>query len=755
MRGKSFVPSRGARALGVLVSALLAAAVLAGVPAGAAPAADLRVMPLGDSITEGVAVPGAYRTGLWRRLTGAGHRVDFVGSLANGPSSLGDRDHEGHPGWRIDQIEANVTGWLRRHTPRTVLLHIGTNDVLQNRDLPNAPARLSTLLDRITAAAPAAEVLVATIIPLANPGQEANVRAYNARIPGIVRSKVNAGKRVRLVDMHAALRPADLYDGIHPSAAGHDKMAAAWFSALRTAPETVGAPEADNPAATPPLGWNSWNSFGCNVNETTVRQAADAMVSSGMRTAGYQYVVVDDCWFDPQRDAQGNLRANPTKFPSGMKALGDYIHSRGLKFGIYQVPTERTCAQRVGNYPGQTGSKGHEAQDARTFASWGVDYLKYDWCSPEGSRDEQVARFRLMRDALRATGRPIVYSINPNSFHTITGDEYDWGQVADLWRTTEDLLDIWQNGNVNSYPMGVGNVVDINAPLAAQNRPGHFNDPDMLVVGRPGLSLTESRAHFALWALMAAPLMAGNDIRTMSADVSAILRNSRLLAVNQDRLGLGGKRVRDDGATEVFAKPLADGSVAVGLFNRGGGAATISTTAAQIGLAGGSFTLTDLWTGVTAASSGQISANVPAHGVAVYRVSGGTPLASTTSRLRGGSGRCLDVDNGSTASGAAAVIWDCHTAANQLWTTWAGGEVRVFGDKCLDAENRGTANGTRVFTWPCNGQDNQKWTLNANGSVTNVHSGLCLAVNQAATANGSRLVLWTCNDQPSQQWARA
>lgn len=510
-----------------------------------------------------------------------------------------------------------------------------------------------------------------------------------------------------------------------------------------------------SPALTPPLGWNSWNSFGCGVTEAQVRQAADAAVSSGMRDAGYRYVVVDDCWFDPQRDTAGNLRANPTKFPSGMKALGDYIHGKGLKFGIYQVPNERTCAQGGGSYPGATGSKGHETQDARTFASWGVDYLKYDWCSSAGTRDEQVARFTLMRDALRATGRPIVYSINPNSYHAITGDTYNWGEVADLWRTTEDLLDIWQNGNTNSYPMGVGNVVDVTAPLAAQSGPGHWNDPDMLVVGRPGLSLTESRSHFALWALMAAPLMAGNDIRTMSADVSAVLRNPRLLAVNQDPLGAGGRRVRDDGDTEVFAKPLSDGSVAVGLFNRGNGTTTVTATAAQIGLSGGSFTLTDLWTGGTSSTTGQVSASVPAHGVAAFRVTGGTPLAATTSRLRGdGSGRCLDVENASTAAGARVVIQGCHTAAGQLWTTWAGGEIRVFGDKCLDAYDQGTTNGTRVITWPCNGQENQKWTLEANGSVRNVHAGLCLDVDQAGTAGGTPLILWTCNGQGNQRWTR-
>ncbi|WIX84774.1 ricin-type beta-trefoil lectin domain protein [Amycolatopsis sp. DG1A-15b] len=531
----------------------------------------------------------------------------------------------------------------------------------------------------------------------------------------------------------------------------HLFTAAAAAVSLSAAVPAAAVAAPGSPAVTPPLGWNSWNSFGCNVSESTIHQAADAMVSSGMRDAGYQYVVVDDCWFDPQRDSQGNLRGNASKFPSGMKALGDYIHARGLKFGIYQVPTDRTCAQRGGTYPGSTGSAGHEAQDARTFASWGVDYLKYDWCSGEGTRDQQVTRFSLMRDALRATGRPIVYSINPNSYHATTGDKYDWGQVADLWRTTEDLLDIWQNGNTNSYPMGVGNVLDVTAPLAAQAGPGHWNDPDMLVVGRPGLSLTESRAHFALWALMAAPLMAGNDIRTMSADISAVLRNPRLLAVDQDRLGAGGRRVRDDGNVEVFAKPLADGSVAVGLLNRGSGTTTISTTAAQIGLSGTSFTLTDLWTGGTSASSGSISASVPAHGAAAYRVSGGTPLAATTSRLRGaGANRCLDVDNGSTASGAGTLIWDCQTAANQLWTTWDNGEIRVFGDKCLD----GTTSGARVFSRSCTGQSNQKWTLGSDGTIRNVQSGLCLDVEGAATANGTHAILWTCNGQANQQWSR-
>ncbi|MEU7529946.1 lectin [Saccharothrix sp. NPDC042600] len=506
-----------------------------------------------------------------------------------------------------------------------------------------------------------------------------------------------------------------------------------------------------SPAPTPPLGWNSWNTFGCDIGETLIKQAADAMVSSGLKAAGYQYVVIDDCWFDPNRDAQGNLRGHPDRFPGGMKALGDYIHSKGLKFGIYQVPTDRTCAQRGGAYPGATGSLGHEVRDAATFASWGVDYLKYDWCSPEGSRDYQVERFTIMRDALRATGRPIVYSINPNSYHADkTGATYNWSQVADLWRTTEDVLDIWQNGNVNAYPMGVVNAVEINAPLAAQAGPGHWNDPDMLVVGRPGLTLTESRSHFTLWSLMAAPLMAGNDIRSMSAEVSAILRNPRLIEVNQDPLGAAGRPVK----ANVYAKPLADGSVAVALLNRGTSTATMATTAAEIGLSGSSFTLTDLWSGAVSSSSGAINAAVPAHGVAAFRVSGGSPVVGTTSSVRGvGSERCLDVSGGKAVAGADVLVWDCHGAANQLWTSWPNKELRVFGSLCLDAYNGGTTPGTRVISWTCNGQSNQQWTFHADGTIRGA-SGLCLDVSGGGTANGAKLVLWTCHGGANQRWTR-
>ncbi|PSL52048.1 lysophospholipase L1-like esterase [Saccharothrix carnea] len=230
--------------LAAVTAALVTAALLTAAPGPASAESNggVRVMPLGDSITEGTQVPGGYRIGLWQRFGTGNYRVDFVGSQFNGPASLGDHDHQGHPGWRIDQIDANVVTWLRNTNPRTVLLHIGTNDILQNYNVANAPARLSALIDRITATAPNADVFVATIIPLANAGQAAAARTYNAAIPGIVQGKVNAGKRVRLVDMHSALTTADLIDGVHPTATGYDKMAATWYTALRAVPGSIGDP---------------------------------------------------------------------------------------------------------------------------------------------------------------------------------------------------------------------------------------------------------------------------------------------------------------------------------------------------------------------------------------------------------------------------------------------------------------------------------------------------------------------------------
>ncbi|MEU0558959.1 ricin-type beta-trefoil lectin domain protein [Dactylosporangium sp. NPDC006015] len=501
------------------------------------------------------------------------------------------------------------------------------------------------------------------------------------------------------------------------------------------------------------MGWNSWNTFGCNINDALIRQMADAIVSSGMRDLGYKYVVVDDCWMNSTRDAQGNLQANASRFPNGMKALGDYLHSRGLLFGIYQAPLDKTCAQYFGSYPGATGSQGHEAQDARQFAAWGVDYLKYDWCSPSGTISEQVTTFAKMRDALAATGRPIVYSINPNSIHAKTGPQRNWGDVANLWRTTEDITNTWDSGQTNGYPMGIQNIVNVTVPLAGYAAPGRFNDPDMLEVGRGGMNDTEMRSHFALWAMMASPLIAGNDIRSQSAATATILKNQNLIAINQDSLGLQATQVSNDGTRRVLAKRLANGDVAVALFNQGGSATTVSTTAAAAGKSGGSFTLRDAWTNATSTTTGSISATVPAHGTVVYRVSGGgtsTPPAGST-LVSAASGRCLDVPNSSTANGTQPVIWDCNGGTNQRWTV-DGQTIQALG-KCLDAPVNATA-GAKAQLWDCNGGTNQQWTLNADGTVRGTASGLCLDVDHNLTANGTVVLLWTCTAAANQRWTR-
>ena len=510
-------------------------------------------------------------------------------------------------------------------------------------------------------------------------------------------------------------------------------------------------------ARTPPMGWNSWNTFGCNINESLIRQMADSIVSSGMRDLGYQYVVVDDCWFNPNRDSAGNLQGDPSRFPSGMKALGDYLHSKNLKFGIYQVPVDKTCAQYFNSYPGATGSQGHEAQDARQFAAWGVDYLKYDWCSPNGTINDQVTTFAKMRDALAATGRPIVYSINPNSIHAKTGPQRNWGDVANMWRTTEDITNAWDTGQTNGYPMGIQNIVNVTVPLAGYAAPGRFNDPDMLEVGRGGMNDTEMRSHFALWAIMASPLIAGNDIRSQNAATATILKNQQLIAINQDTLGLQATQVSNDGTRRVLAKRLANGDVAVALFNQGGSTTTVSTTAAAIGKSGSSFTLRDAWTNTTSSTSGAISASVPAHGTVVYRVSGGgtsspsTPPSSSSTLVSAASGRCLDVPNSSTTNGTQPVIWDCNGGTNQRWTV-SGQTLQSLG-KCLDAPTGATA-GAKAQLWDCNGGTNQQWTLNADGTIRGVASGLCLDVDHNLTANGTVVLLWTCTAAANQRWTR-
>jgi alpha-galactosidase len=380
-----------------------------------------------------------------------------------------------------------------------------------------------------------------------------------------------------------------------PAAASDDLPAVSYIEPppLRTVPD-------NGLAKTPPMGWNSWNLFAGKIDDQTVRTMADALVSSGMRDAGYIYVNIDDTW-EGVRDAQGNLQTNH-KFPD-MKALADYVHSKGLKLGIYSSPGPRTCA----GYP---ASYGHEEQDAKTFASWDIDYLKYDWCSARNIYKNEALQpvYQKMGAALESTGRPIVYSLC----------EYGWGSVekwgpevgGNLWRTTGDIRDEWSSM--------IGNV-EQQVPTAPYAGPGHWNDPDMLEVGNGHMTDDEYRTHMSLWALTASPLLAGNDVRSMTAATKAILLNKEVIAIDQDPLGKQASPVKK-GDVETWIKPLADGSVAVGVVNLGATATDATVHLNDLHLAGVKKA-DDLWAHKEVKfAGGAYSASVPSHGVLLLRV---------------------------------------------------------------------------------------------------------------------------------------
>jgi alpha-galactosidase len=384
----------------------------------------------------------------------------------------------------------------------------------------------------------------------------------------------------------------------------------------------------------PPMGWNSWNS-GIQLTEQSVKQTIDAMVSSGMRDAGYRYVNLDAGWAAPTRDADGNLRADPDRFPDGIATLAQFAHDRGMYLGIYHSPFNEGCGQDP-----RIGGAGHEVADARMFADWGVDYLKYDWCREAASHTDQVRYFTAMRDALRATGRHIFYSINPNSSGDPgAGSKYDWSKIADMNRNTVDLVPTW--GDDALWAEGLAGVLQgagTAIPLAHKSSPSHLNDPDMMVIGigwnhfvtthptmslgppQPDLSATEQRAHFSLWAMLAAPLLAGNDIRSMSGQTRYILTNRDVIAVDQDPLVVQGHPLPADG--RVWVKPMADGSVAVALTNAGDTPEDVGTTAKAAGLPQADcYRVRDLWAHTERKGTGDIGPMpVPSHAVSMFRV---------------------------------------------------------------------------------------------------------------------------------------
>lgn len=363
-------------------------------------------------------------------------------------------------------------------------------------------------------------------------------------------------------------------------------------------------------ALTPPMGWNNFNHFGCDFDEKLIMETADAMVSSGMRDAGYEYIVIDDCWMARERDANGNLQADPVKFPNGMKVVADYVHSKGLKFGLYLDRGTKTCA----SYP---GSYGYETQDANLLASWEVDYLKYDNCNPVGNLADD---YRNMHNALVASGRPMVFAMCSWGFPGY------WALgVGHMWRTTSDIQDRW------SSLIGIIEANNVNAAAAG---PGHWSDPDMMEIGNGGMTNIEYRTHFSMWAIMAAPLMAGNDLRNMDQATIHILTAPEVIAVDQDPLGHQGVRVSrivSLKGPQVWSKILSGDNVrAVALFNRSDEPTTITVEWKQIGLPPGLARVRDLWERVDRGTfTDSYTVDVPAHGTVLVKIVSDDGLSPT------------------------------------------------------------------------------------------------------------------------------
>ncbi len=349
-------------------------------------------------------------------------------------------------------------------------------------------------------------------------------------------------------------------------------------------------------AQRPPMGWMTWNMFGGNISDSLIRQTADAMVTSGMAAVGYEYIIIDDLWQGSRGD-DGRLFPDPAKFPYGIKALADYVHSKGLKLGIYSNAAEKTCA-------GATGSLGYEEIDAQTFADWGIDYLKYDYCGAPADAESAKKLYSKMKAALDATGRPILFAVCEWGAR----QPWKWARESggNIWRTTWDIRDTWEHGQFDNGHAGIMEILDRQVDLAEFSGPGGWNDPDMLVVGlygtgdssnangASGCTTTEYRSQFSLWALLSAPMIAANDLRTMNQETLSILTNREVIDINQDRLGKQAKRIHKDGELEIWAKDLDYGAVAVGLLNRDSVSRQITLEKDLLNIDSG-FVVRDVW----------------------------------------------------------------------------------------------------------------------------------------------------------------
>ncbi|WP_030270208.1 ricin-type beta-trefoil lectin domain protein [Streptomyces sp. NRRL B-24484] len=536
---------------------------------------------------------------------------------------------------------------------------------------------------------------------------------------------------------------------------------------------TATSPNGNGLAVTPPMGFNNWARFGCSTgnpypgdtgpSESLILAQADALVSRGLAAKGYTTVTIDDCWMAGSRDASGNLVANASTFPHGMVWLGQQLHSKGLKFGIYEDIGSHTC----GGYP---GSWNHFQQDVDLFASWAVDYIKLDGCNMPAASNSAAGyttAYHAFGAAMKnnASRRDMVYSeSSPAYFFIGSTDLSDWYTVIDaaskdgqLWREGYDVQMFHQGGSAwNSVLTQYG----YNWPLSRYAAPGSWNDPDFLVTG-DNLTDDESRSQIALWSMMAAPLILSTDITALSPASLAALSNSDIIAVDQDGLGKQAGLVAQNGSTDILAKQLANGDRAVAVLNRGSAATTVSTSLAAVGFTGScTATVKNLWTGATSTTTGTVSATVPAHGTAIVRIAAGGCGRQPTGEVAGIGGKCLDDSGSLTGDGNPAILYHCTGNANQRWTLPGDGTVRILG-ACLDAvyrtnDSRYTGYWAAIGT--CDGRATEKWTYRRNGNLSNDGlPGLCLDDYAALTDDVNPVIVYPCagagRNEANQIWA--
>ncbi|MFD7256117.1 ricin-type beta-trefoil lectin domain protein [Streptomyces sp. NPDC059874] len=548
--------------------------------------------------------------------------------------------------------------------------------------------------------------------------------------------------------------------------------AAALFAlALSPAPSSAAEPDAtsDTPLAlTPPMGWNNWAHYMCDIDEAKVVANADALVSSGLAAKGYDTVTVDDCWMTKSRDEKGALVVDTQKFPHGMAWLGEHLHAKGLKFGIYQDAGSLTCEKYPGSGAPEGGGADHYAQDARQFASWKVDYVKMDGCNlwvPEGKTKEQAYRdaYNAVAKALRASGRDMVLSASaPAYFQQGEWGGPDWhkvlgwvGETGQLWREGRDIKVYKPAAPTTSRWSSVMGNYGYNRWLGRYAGPGNWNDPDFLIAGAPGLTAAESRSQVALWAMMAAPFILSSDVSRLTPEGLAALGNTRMIDLDQDPMGRQGAVVSSNSTFEILVRPLANGDRAVAVLNRSAATRNIAVPLEELGLPACSVDAQDLWSGQRREVTDTLTGKVAGHDTGVWRL---TPQrcadAVPTGQIVGDGAKCADGAN--TTGVGAVVLAACSGAPDQRWVLGEEGSLRMA-EQCLSAGADGLVELVDCAPPQAQQPTGQSWSHRRDGALLDEASGMCLTAPAPVATPDSpaeRLRLTPCGDhRVDQAWS--